>query len=258
MRRIVMLILGVVALGIFVLPATISIFAGQHVWYNISGDANEIPCNKCHTDVYDEMSSLANGAHTRMSTHCEFCHRTCFNNTYNRSSGKYEPSSSITYASGDGSGSSPGKEAHAAATIECMDCHGVYKDGGNWNHWDYPEYNSGEKCHICHHGGGFGDFISAGGFGFGTTDDDDPDKNPNAGRYAAHKKFVLEALNNSLLEGADEACIACHTHMRAVMNFNVTSGIHITVNNSYNTTSSCWNITELETSDYTTYKEVKS
>ncbi len=220
-KRFVLLTVAVVAIGVFLLPGTVSLFAGQHVWYNISGNANEIPCKKCHADVYEEMSSLANGAHTRMNNHCEFCHRTCFNNTYNWNTGKYEPSSSITYASGEGSGSTPGKESHAVATIECMDCHGVYKDmgigGGHWNHMMYPEYE--DRCMVCHWSGTSWDFISAGGFGFGTTDDDDPDKNPDAGKYAAHKKFVLDALNDTTLAGSNEACIACHTNMAVKINW---------------------------------------
>jgi len=33
----------------------------------------------------------------------------------------------------------------------------------------------------------------------------------DTGEKAAHKKFVLDAMNESLMEGANEACIACHT-----------------------------------------------
>jgi len=35
----------------------------------------------------------------------------------------------------------------------------------------------------------------------------------DTGERAAHKKFVLDAMNESLMAGANEACIACHTRI---------------------------------------------
>ena len=55
-----------------------SLFAGQHVWYDLSGGINDVPCEKCHADVAEEMQSDANGAHRNLT--CAMCHRTCFNN----------------------------------------------------------------------------------------------------------------------------------------------------------------------------------
>jgi len=234
-RRLLLLTIAVVAVGVFALPGTVSLFSGQHAWYNISGPENEIPCKKCHADVYEEMMSMeplskklageSSSPHSYMDENCDLCHRTCFKMTYNSSAGKYEPSSGYTYARGYGSGSEPGVEAHAVSTIECMDCHGI-PDGGYWNHWSYEEYD--QRCYLCHGGSGwyrgvylegskeipdrgYSDFISAGGFGLGTTDDDDPSINPRAGKHAAHKAFVLDSINNTELEGSNEACIACHT-----------------------------------------------
>ena len=45
-----------------------------------------------------------------MDVKCWYCHRTANLTGY-------------TYASGDGTGSIPGQEAHAASTVECMECH---------------------------------------------------------------------------------------------------------------------------------------
>ena len=96
-----------------------------------------------------------------------------------------------------------------------MDCHAIPTDGGfGWvpginGHWEYPEYKG--RCDACHWAGKYTNFISAGGFGFGTTDDDDPSINPRAGKHAAHKAFVLDSINDTKLEGSNEACIACHT-----------------------------------------------
>ncbi|MFZ2071133.1 MAG: hypothetical protein WAV32_06005 [Halobacteriota archaeon] len=195
-KKIVLMAVAVVAIGTFALPSTVSLFSGQHTWYNLGGGANEVPCEKCHAEIGDEMLSGDNGAHRQLT--CAMCHRTIFT--------KY------TYGSGEGTGSKPGKEAHAASTIECMDCHGIYHDWGVvWNHYTDPEYIG--QCMKCHQGG-WSDFISAGGFGIedpmnpghNTTDSD-------TGEKAAHKKFVLDAMNNSLMEGANEACIACHTRI---------------------------------------------
>ena len=231
-KRLLLLTVAVVAVGVFALPGTVSLFSGQHAWYGISEQKNEIPCKKCHADVYEEMLSMeplskklageSSSPHSYMDENCELCHRTCFNNTFSWSSGKYEKSPGFTYASGSGTGSRPGVEAHAVSTIECMDCHGIPADGGYWNHWSDEEYSG--RCFLCHGGSGsyrgqsvtipdrdYTDFISAGGFGLGTTDDDDPSINPRAGKHAAHKAFVLDSINDTKLEGSNEACIACHT-----------------------------------------------
>ena len=231
-KRLLLLTVAVVAVGVFALPGTVSLFSGQHAWYGISGPENEIPCKKCHADVYEEMMSMeplskklageSSSPHSYMDENCELCHRTCFNMTYDSGTGKYEKSDGFTYASGSGTGSRPGVEAHAVSTIECMDCHGISRDDGKWNHYGYEEYDG--RCFICHEGSGwyrgkyitvpsrgYADFISAGGFGLGTTDDDDPSINPRAGKHAAHKAFVLDSINDTKLEGSNEACIACHT-----------------------------------------------
>ena len=223
-KRLLLLTVAVVAVGVFALPGTVSLFSGQHAWYNISSQQqNQIPCKKCHADVYEEMMSMeplskklagkSSSPHSYMDENCELCHRTCFKMTYNSSTGKYEPSLGYTYARGYGSGSEPGVEAHAVSTIECMDCHGIPAD--DWNHWGYEEYSG--RCFLCHGGSGsyrgqsvtipgrgWDDFISAGGFGFGTTSTD-------TGEHAAHKAFVLDSINDTELEGSNEACIACHT-----------------------------------------------
>ena len=198
-KRIALLTMAVVVIGIFALPSTMSLFAGQHVWYDLSAGINEVPCEKCHADVAEEMQSGANGAHRNLT--CAMCHRTPFNNTHNPISGHYEPGSSMTYASGEDSGSTPGKEAHAAAVIECMACHGIYSEGsGIWNHDKDPEYT--DSCGKCHWSGmPYTDFISAGGFGFDTTVPHGSD----TGEAAAHMKFVLDAINDTTMSGANEA-----------------------------------------------------
>jgi len=86
--------------------------------------------------------------------------------------------------------------------VECMDCHG---DTGNiYGHWSYSEC---QNCSICHLIGGissYTDFISAGGFGMNTTPFD-------IGQMAAHEDLIRAAMDNPIMAGANEACVACHT-----------------------------------------------
>ena len=216
---------AIIAIGIFALPQTMALFSGQHSWYKLGPGGNDIPCEKCHGDIAAEMIDSSNGAHRNLT--CAMCHRTCFAN--------------YTYASGEGTGSTPGKEAHAASTVECMACHGIYHDSGVWDHWSYAEYSD---CSKCHWNGVYTDFISAGGFGIedpahpghNTTDTD-------TGEKAAHRAFVLESMNNSLMEGANEACIGCHT--RVGVNISWTKNTVLDFTASENETGS-WTITDFQ------------
>jgi len=203
-KKIVLLTVAIVAVGIFALPGTVSLFSGQHSWYYLGGAPNEVPCEKCHGEIEDEMQSDDNGVHRNLT--CAMCHRTSFT-TY-------------TYGSGEDNATKfvPGEEAHAASTVECMHCHGIWHDYGTWNHYSDPEYVG--ACYKCHGGSGgipdrgYLDFISAGGFGI--EDPGNPGKNTtddDTGEKAAHKKFVLDAIDEPLMEGANEACIACHTRI---------------------------------------------
>jgi hypothetical protein len=57
-----------------------SLFAGQHSFYNIDATGNQVPCQKCHGDVKAELIANAGvnplqsaGPHAKMT--CEDCHR---------------------------------------------------------------------------------------------------------------------------------------------------------------------------------------
>jgi hypothetical protein len=217
-KRIALMVIAVVAIGIFALPSTVSLFSGQHSWYDLGASIesasgrNNVPCEKCHADIADEMGG-ENGAHRNLT--CAMCHRTPLNTIYNPTSGHYEPESSITYARGHYNIGSKvydptlGEEAHAASVVECMDCHGS-KDKFHMTEREYVGW-----CYQTCHKSGTGsvvpgtdykpDFI-AGGFGLTPFNSDN-------GTKAAHKKFVLDAIENPLMEGANEACITCHTRI---------------------------------------------
>ncbi len=201
------------ATGLVVLPNTVSLFAGQHYWYNLSGTGNDIPCQKCHADIYEEMHAHI-GPHTGETGYifkCELCHRAGgFNN--------------IKFASVSGSYTSftPGVQAHAASVVRCMDCHGAY---GNITHVGYYLSWGIQACYACHGNPGLlsADYVIAGGFGLTSMPGD-------TGTYAAHKAFVLEANNSSILRGENEACIAYHTAVPVKITWEHKRCIEFTVN----------------------------
>ncbi len=262
MNKMVFAIMAIVFAGMVVLPYTVSLLAGEHCWYNLSSRGNDVPCEKCHADVKEEMEQLV-GPHTNETGYgrmkCEYCHRV-FPITHKNAS--FE---TYTYASGDGTGAQPGKEAHAASTVPCMYCHSGDKSGVRhtnavgFNCYTCHSgvhggrYTNREDCIRCHGNAATGHIYyipPAGGFSLTTNSTD-------TGEKAAHITFVMGAIENNTLEGANEACIACHTRERVEMNFNVTTELNITVNNSYTHSSSFWNVTGMKVSNYTTYKEVK-
>ncbi len=202
-NKLLLLAVAVVAVGIFALPSTVSLFAGQHVWYNISGPGNNLPCEKCHADIFEEYTMDANGVHKTLAggtgakswqlgtgaeprRACGACHRV---------------SSVGTFASGDGSGSTPGEEAHAAATIACMACHNAHNLSGTG--WNAP------------YAGGFKE-MNASGQNLSKWQYSKPGHN---GTYAAHNAFIIEALKDDTLQDANEACLACHTNIAVKINW---------------------------------------
>ena len=243
--------IAIVTIGIFVLPITVSLFAGQHSWYDLSAGPSDVPCEKCHADISDEMQSGESGAHGNLT--CAMCHRSLFTGyEYARVQREYfvGPQGTI-----------PGNESHAASTVKCMNCHGLYRAGtsGDFpeNHCKDPEHAG--NCMKCHWAGWY-DFISAGGFGLEDPTGRNPGHNStdtDTGEYAAHRQFVLDAMENNTLEGANEACIACHTKMPVKIGFNVTTGAKIIVNNSYSQSHSYWDVESITPGNYTTYEEEK-
>ena len=198
-KGIALLAVAIVAIGIFALPSSVSLFSGQHTWYDLSKSVegatgrNNVPCEKCHAEIKDEMVHGDNGVHRDLT--CAMCHRAPFTG-YIYARGHYEHSGYNPPR--------PGQEAHAASTVECMDCHDGAGDKGT-EHWSDREYVG--KCGNCHQGGYDKCFIGAGGFGLTPCSGD-------TGEKAAHTKFVLDARDNSsLMDGANEACIACHTRI---------------------------------------------
>ena len=202
--KFILLTIILLAIGLVVMPSTVSLFHGQHIWYNISGNGNNVPCQKCHADVYEEMRTTI-GPHTGETGYvfdCQLCHRaTGFNGL------QYATVNKSSYTS-----AYPGVQAHAASVVRCMTCHGAYTPPlGNIVHVTYygNVYGSLQGCYQCH-GRNLPSstlspyYVQAGGFGLTSLPGD-------TGSMAAHWKFVHDAINDSLMPGANEACVACHT-----------------------------------------------
>jgi hypothetical protein len=127
--RTIILCIAVIAIGMLMLPQTLSMFSGQHTWYDPEGRG--IPCDKCH---FLEMAELASGPHSliyaqlynssasyggtsgkvggatfwggdRVNDRCYGCHQVGNN------------------ASGEGEWDNRDDVVHAAVTIACTDCH---------------------------------------------------------------------------------------------------------------------------------------
>lgn len=73
---ILIVLLGV---GLWALPQTVALFAGQHSFVNIDATGNQIECVKCHGDVQAELNSGHNNIPGTDGPHadfkCEYCHR---------------------------------------------------------------------------------------------------------------------------------------------------------------------------------------
>ena len=222
--NLVLMTVAIAAVGIIAMPSTISLFSGQHMWYNISGN-EKLPCIKCHADVYAEY--LMTGVHGTLSgggsswetgnkpnDACYACHRLAYANK------------SITYASGAGTGATPGVQAHAASTVACMACH---------------EFNASFNPAAGFPAGGFENpYGNASGLGITDGITEDPvsglafnytNGTTNPGGHAAHQGFIEGAIVNTKMEDANEACIACHTGIPVQINW--THAANLVLNATY-------------------------
>ncbi len=199
-------------LGIWALPETYSLFLGQHDFYDTSLKDNQVPCGKCHSDIAAELSRPGKVNLIHKVMNCDQCHMTAAPN----SEGIFQ-----------------GKQFHAAATAACIDCHNSTLLYGTFDHSRI--IGTGLGCLDCH-------------------------KLPIPGSFSAveifypnesHKSFAESAGNSTLLKGANEACISCHTHIRT--NITWTKYIFMTMNATVNTDGS-WSINNISAEGNTSYK----
>lgn len=183
MQKKILLGIAIMAIGIIVLPQTVAIFAGQHDWYDTTQNGNQVPCEKCHSDISAELSQpgTANTMHRLMG--CDQCHVTTAPNS---------------------EGLIQGTQFHAATTAACLDCHNKTMLYGTFQHT--PEVGR-LGCLTCHKNPRSfpGNFSAV---------------EILTGQEEVHKSFANQATDSKLLKGANEACISCHTHVRVNITWN--------------------------------------
>ncbi len=208
-NKIALMAIAVVAIGIFALPSTMSLLGGQHTWYELDG-CKGVPCEKCHADVHDELSEKT-AAHSDFD--CYTCHRA---------------NKIIRYAAGGGT-VNPGKQAHAASTIACMECHeynakvtqgpfaggfkvsssGSSSDSHDWEGWfggpqSVPHSSQSTVRSPFNYTGG----------------------DSTAGIEEVHNTYVQAAIGNDWMEDSNEACIACHTDIAMEIDWTLASTMY--------------------------------
>lgn len=113
--KILLLSISVLVIGIFAMPGTLSMFAGQHAYIN----GSSVDCKKCHMDVYDEMTSYKGDPPAPHSSglllQCKVCHRT-------GDLGLIWGAPQIGI-SGNAETNLSAAGAHSAVTVECVFCH---------------------------------------------------------------------------------------------------------------------------------------
>ena len=197
---------------------TVTLFSGQHSWYDLSAQGSDVPCKKCHAEIWAEMATT--GAHARVE--CDGCHRT---------------DASVGYASDQQGNIVPGQGGHSASTEECMICH-TREAETNFTH-DYLKHG----CTDCHPTSGDLPFVAPAAGGFGLTGD-----TGDTGEKAAHLLFVQESLEDPLMEGANEACVQCHTETSVDVSYYLPQGYEIVLNREceWDVNISCSNFTYVE------------
>ena len=208
-NKIALLAIAVVAIGIFALPSTVSLFSGQHSWYDLNDEGSQVPCMKCHGDIDDEMMDPLNGVHKTLASPTCDCHRV--NATATRIG------TGVAIGGLKNGTLEPGTTSHAAETIACMVCH-------EENTW-YP------------FAGGFNQTKVYDGTG---VDDDERyyynHTDGSGGEMAAHNDFIREAIKDDLMTDSNEACIACHTRIGVNITWTKSTTMHFDASEDHNGT----------------------
>ncbi len=167
--KILLLTIAVISVGLFAMPTTLSLFAGQHT-FDKAG--NTTICAKCHSDVLSEINNgnyhktlIVNGT---ITNDCRGCHTSStVNGTLipkgNSSGNGTAPAVGLNIAAGtftmaNGTTVSYGAgQVHAAVTVECKACHTAV-DFTNDAHRSFADNTStqtwlrgaNEACIGCH------------------------------------------------------------------------------------------------------------
>lgn len=124
----ILLLMSVVAVGMFVLPSTLAMYTGQHDFV----DGANVSCGKCHASDRDYIAAeLANGTpHSGMT--CKSCH-------YGTSGGNV-----VDVVGND----TEVTTAHAAGVaINCIGCHS-YPGSGGYNFTETKDWSGGVGVNV--------------------------------------------------------------------------------------------------------------
>jgi hypothetical protein len=240
-RKVLLLSVAVLAIGLFALPSTMSLFAGQHTWV----DLNQFKCQKCHQDIYDELQNSAyhGGFEASYGNACARCHTAPNDTNFNKSGANLSKQAWITYKSK--STAITGQvnfTAHAAITVECLACHGT----GNLTAGSNSPLNlmSDTEAHQKFY------FASVSNKAVG---DVNYSSLKAAGIITGAPQWYTTTGNQTViqLKGTNAACIGCHTHATVNITWNRAIGYEMNAN----VTNAGWdvNFTGVSSSTNTTH-----
>ena len=222
-NKIALMAIAVVAIGIFALPSTVSLFAGQHTWYDLNPTGSQVPCMKCHGDIAAEMDDhTLNGVHRNLSSPTCDCHRV--NKTGTRLG------TGVAIGGLRNGTLNAGTTSHAAETIACMVCH--------------EEFNSNPTYPFA---GGFNQTVVYKGIDTNLQRYKYNSTTGTGGERAAHNDFIREAINDTLMTDSNEACIACHTRIGVNITWRKSTVMHFDASEDHNGT---WLLTDFEAHGY--------
>lgn len=216
--KILVLSVAVIAVGLFALPSTMSLFSGQHTWYNL----DEFPCQKCHQDIYDELTSVSNPYHEGFEASygnaCARCHVSPNATNFNKTGANMSLGQWIAYASKSTAiTGSVSFTAHAAITVECLACHGTSStayankiQGSSEAHRDFYYASVSDK--------------EVGDVNYSSL--------KAAGIITTAPQWYSTTGNQTVvkLKGTNTACIGCHTHATVNITWKRSIGYEMTAN----------------------------
>ena len=207
-NKLILIGIGIAAIGLIALPQTLALFAGQHNFYEVSRTPPYgVPCAKCHADVYSELS----GSKVHEEVGCEGCH--------------------ILALTNKGAIVGGNESIHAAGTPACLDCHDGKLTTPQWHEIGNTSSSTCSGAANCHAG-------SATVLGKITF------RNATSILYGAnesHTEFAFNASSATLLKGANEACVGCHTHVNVNIVWQKPTNLSF---NASVSTMGVWNVTD--------------
>jgi hypothetical protein len=180
-NRNLFLIAAIIGIGIFVLPSTLSMFAGQHSWYDPNN--NGIPCAKCHFLEEEELAA-SGGPHDP-----DYSGLLNMSANYNGSAGDGNPGGS-DFWSGD------------TVTDRCYGCHQVTGSANSTHALADSWANQNDTVHAA--------------VAVWCIDCHPWVENELTATNAAHKAFYEDLEGGATITGLqnpNQACLGCHTHV---------------------------------------------